>query len=190
MKTSIVYLSALLMLFSGALFAQTFEEYKRQQQAEMQKFAEKQLEGMAKLQKEYADYVAMRDQEWTDYLKKEWENYQAFAGNKVPERPKPKESPVYSQTSAETSAIALKTIAPERNTMLSLPPQVEPIRKPVGDERNMRIASFPFYGRQVIVPYDQKLSQCVFPSVNQQLIAAFWENASNTEYTQIGRAHV
>jgi hypothetical protein len=183
MKTSIVYLSALLMLFSGALFAQTFEEYKRQQQAEMQKFAEKQLEGMAKLQQEYADYVAKRDQEWTDYLKKEWENYQAFTGNKVPERPKPKESPIYSQTSAETSTVALKTIAPERNTMLSLPPQVEPIRKPVGDERNMRTASFRFYGRPVNVPYDQKLSQCAFPSVNQQSIAAFWENASNTEYT-------
>lgn len=95
MKTRHFTLVLLLLAAMNGLVAQTFEEYKKQQQQQMQQFATQQQQGMEKLRKEYADYVAKRDKEWQDYLTKEWERYQVFTGKKAPERPKPATIPAY-----------------------------------------------------------------------------------------------
>ena len=94
-KAVFTVLALLLMATTSGLVAQTFEEYKKQQQQQMQEFAQNQQEGIEKLRKEYADYVARRDKEWQDYLLKEWESFHVFSGKKAPERPKPATIPAY-----------------------------------------------------------------------------------------------
>ncbi len=188
MKTRIVYLCMLLSLVLSGLAAQSFEEYKKQQEAAMKQFAEKQIEGLARLQKEYADYVAKRDQEWAAYLLKEWENYQAFTGKQMPQRPKPQTVPAYKPAPSTGETATAPTPIPVADSrgvkaVQPMPQMVEPIRKPAEAERNMRSASFKFYGRTLTIPYDVALSQCVFPAINQKSIGAFWESASAANYT-------
>ncbi|GAB1414790.1 hypothetical protein MASR2M117_01960 [Paludibacter sp.] len=170
-------------MIQNRVSSQTFEEYKKQQESEMQKFAEKQIEGMAKLQKEYADYVLQRDKEWTDYLQKEWENYQTFAGMKVPERPKPKEKPTYTASSELKSATVIQTNTTHKDAISVFPPIVEVARKPADDKRNYNNVSFRFFGRNISITCDSKLTQITFSTVNQTNIASFWEKASATSYT-------
>ena len=86
-----------LILFTISLSAQSLDEYKKKQQAEMQKFQQTHTEGTEQLQKKYADYVSKRDAEWADYLRKEWEMFTVFSGKKAPLKPKPDVVPAYVQ---------------------------------------------------------------------------------------------
>jgi hypothetical protein len=188
MKTHIVYSFMFLTLVFSGVYAQSFEEYKKQQEAAMQKFADEQKEGLSRLQKEYADYVEKRDQEWADYLKKEWENYQAFTGKEMPQRPKPTTVPVFKPAPAKEQVATVSSPIVIKQTQVikksqPIPQMVEPLRKPAMDEKNLRSTTFQFYGRTITIPYDAALSQCVFPAVNQPSIGAFWESASATNYT-------
>jgi len=178
-----------LPFISVALNAQSFEDYKKQEAAKMQKFATDQQEGMAKLQKEYADYVAKRDQEWSDYLKKEWTNYKAFAAKPVPEKPKPKTTPVYTPPEKVTpDATPPQTLIKPAETTKDVPTEtvpmaVEPIRKPATQETNARMASISFFGRDFTIKYDPALATLGLGTVSQQAIANFWDKASTANYT-------
>lgn len=241
MKTRHFTLVLLLSVTVNSLIAQTFEEYKKQQQQQMQQFAQKQQEGIEKLRKEYADYVAKRDKEWQDYLTKEWERYEVFTGKKAPERPKPTTIPAYvppvkvlapdvdpvtptvtkrdpekpvtvpdkpvkdpvkpvtvpdkpvvvadKPVEEPTKPISQPTIipqpAPRPAPVPPVPQVVEPIRKPAGEQANLRQSGIQFYGRQIQVDYDPALASLPFPQLNQAAIASFWEKASATNYTPV-----
>lgn len=209
MKTRHLIFLMLLGGVTNGLVAQTFEEYKKQQQQQMQQFAQQQQQGMEKLRKEYADYVAKRDKEWQDYLTKEWERYQVFSGKKAPERPKPTTIPAFvppvkvlaPDTDPATTTVTRKdppktaevppkpTIipqtAPRPVTVPPIPPVVEPIRKPAEEQSNLRQSDLRFYGRQVQINYDPALATLTFPQLTQANIGAFWENASATNYTPV-----
>ena len=60
------------------------------------------------MRRAYADYLAKRDQEWADYLKKEWAAYEAFKGEPMPqEAPKPQEIPAVRPGQDELPAMPL-----------------------------------------------------------------------------------
>ena len=129
----------LLVVVANGLVAQTFEEYKKQQQQQMQQFAQQQQQGIEKLRKEYADYVAKRDKEWQDYLTKEWERYQVFSGKKAPERPKPTTIPAYvppvkvlapDTDPATTPVIKKDPVKPVTEPVKPVTEPVKPVTKP------------------------------------------------------------
>jgi len=118
-----------LIIFAGLfllapLSAQTFEEYKKQQEEAMKKLATEQQKGIENLQKEFEAYVSKRDQEWSDYLEKEWKNFNAFKANDLPQKPKPKTPPVCD----------VKPVAPVVDKPVDKPtetPKPKPDEKPV-----------------------------------------------------------
>ncbi len=197
MKALNIYFLILFSFIITGVSAQTFEEYQRNEQAKMQKYANEQSEGLARLQKDYADYVLKRDKEWTEYLLKEWENYQVFSGKKLQEKPKPQTIPTYTppktnpvakptkpNPSVTTEVQVIKPIAtPVIVTPEPIPQPVEPIRKPAEALNNMATASFSFYGRDISIPYDAAMTRFPLIAVDQIGIGTFWEKASATNYT-------
>ncbi len=194
----------LMFLVVFDISSQTFEEYQKQEQDKMQQFAQKEKEGLIKLQNEYAEYVAKRDKEWTEFLQKEWENYSVFTGKKLPDKPKPKTNPVYTPPSKPSdSPIAGPVDVPKKNPEVSpkteptikpvekpvavvpepIPQPVDPIRKPAEDAGNAQTSSLRFYGRTFTIPYDPGLEQCELAAVSQDAIGNFWEKTSKTNYT-------
>lgn len=185
-----VFVLFALPLLSGILYAQSFEEYQKQEASKMQKFATDQQEGMAKLQKEYADFVAKRDQEWSDYLKKEWVNYKTYAGKPVPEKPKPKTLPVFTPSAAQAvNPDASLTPAIKPASVLAstsqepVPLAIEPIRKPAATNADARLAVIHFYGRTFQIKYDPAIASIGIGTISQQAIGSFWDKVSAANYT-------
>lgn len=189
MKKLRFYLMTLFSFFFCYASAQTFEEYQKQEQANMNKFATTQKEGLERLQKEYADYVSKRDKEWTEYLRKEWVNFAVFSGKKMSEIPKPKVAPVCTtppvdQNTSTTESPIIKTNAVKVLTPTAPNPQpVDPIRKPAEEKATSSNILLKLYGRTFSIPYDPALRLCNLTAVNQDAIANFWEKASATNYT-------
>src|SRR5512133_2452141 len=95
---TIVILS--IIFFTGCLLpnflkAQTLEEFKKQRGQEFQQYKENETRKMLELRNKYDEYVRAREEEYGDYLKKEWESFQAFKGIPVPQPPKPEVIPVF-----------------------------------------------------------------------------------------------
>jgi hypothetical protein len=188
MKNRRVYFLLLFSFFFCFASAQTFEDYQKQQQANMNKFANEQKEGLSRLQKEYADYVSKRDREWADYLRKEWANFAVYSGKIIPQKPKPQTLPVYTVPVNTPVSKTVTEIIKPATVAVEIPPApvpqpVDPIRKPAEDLKNARTSVLKFYGRTFTIPYDAALSQCNLSAVNQESIAAFFEKASATNYT-------
>ncbi|MFA5045446.1 MAG: hypothetical protein WC542_05925 [Paludibacter sp.] len=188
MKKLRIYFLVMFSIFFCFATAQTFEEYQKQEQEKLKRFANTEKEGIERLQKEYADYVSKRDKEWTEYLRREWTNFAVFSGKKLPEIPKPKIAPV-----CKTSAINNLTVAesPVIKTNISAeiisaapnPQPVDPIRKPAEEKSNTSLTTLSIYGRSFSIPYDPALRLCNLTAVNQEAIANFWEKTSATNYT-------
>jgi len=188
MKKLRVYFLTIFSFLFCFVSAQTFEEYQKREQANLNKYSNDQKEGLSRLQKEYADYVSKRDKEFTEYLRKEWDNYAVLSGKKVSQKPKPQTIPTCTVVSKPdvvppaTPAIKPASVAvtvPEP----PIPQLVDPIRKPAEELVNGRSAILKFYGRSFSIPYDAALAQCNLSTITQEAIALFWEKASATNYT-------
>jgi hypothetical protein len=125
LRFHIIAFSFLALSIQG-LIAQSFEDFQKQEKARMLHVATEQQKSMDQKKKEYADYVAKRDQEWLNYLKKEWSAFQSFKAVPVPEKPKPKRAPVFEpKPKPETRLESTPIHIPESS------PTAEPAKLPV-----------------------------------------------------------
>ena len=88
-------LSLLLGLFLAALFVsgQTFEEFKKQREQELQQMKQQRQKELKELKQEYNDYIKQQDKEFAAYLEKEWESFKVFKAQKLKPEPKPNKIP-------------------------------------------------------------------------------------------------
>lgn len=169
-------------------YAQTFEEFQKQEQVGKEQLAKEQEEEKSKMQKEFSDYVKKQDQDWQDFLQKEWSNYAVFAGKEILKKPKPSDIPVY-QPSSQTENPASKSsqIKPleisKSGSQSSSPQPLAPLCKPSEAEKNVGYANFDFYGRKVSIAFDSAMMKCNISSVDQKSVSDFWEKVSATNYT-------
>lgn len=187
-KVATVSIIMLVTVFS--VQSQTFEEFKKQEQARVEGFVKKQEEEKARIQKELLDYINKQDQEWENFLLEEWKNFNVFKGEEVPKdkEPKPTRKPVFEPTSiknsSSTDAVDVKTLdLPSYNAVKVIPQPFGALCKPKVTETGTGRVSVNYFGKKLIIAYDPSLKNCRIQVVNQKNISGFWKTVSGLNYT-------
>ncbi len=178
----------LTFLFScSSVQAQSLDEYQLKQQKELDLYEQKHNNGTAQLENNYAEYISKRDREWSDFLRKEWENHKVVVGKVVPQKPKPDLTPTYipPTTPIDPQCIPIKPVVIPQVAPAPKPQPIVPICKPAEQDKNTKTAQLSFYGKQLTITYDINLGKCAFTTVNQEAITSFWENVSAVNYTPV-----
>lgn len=161
-----------LLTFLGAFvaIAQTtgeFEEWKKKEQETFQKFKD------------------ARDREFADFLKKEWQEFEACQGIVRDETPKPMKMPVYVPP---VDTLKLPTPPPRivKDIPVPLPTpelKLEPEKKPVLVEREgINTLELTFFDAPLSVDYDVRFKAASGNQVSKESISAFWGTLSRSNY--------
>jgi hypothetical protein len=184
---NVLLIAAILLGLSAAANAQTYDEWKKQRDQEMQQFKQDREKQIQALADEFDKYVEERDKEFADYLKTRWTEFQVFQGVEVPEEPKPDVAPVFTKPDRPKPPEALPTIIPEiriKPDEVSRPilPRVtrqEPPKFPVHSK------DFDFYGYPVIFDFDKKMKAELPGGVSKESISNYFETLSSTNYNHL-----
>jgi hypothetical protein len=158
-----------------AVASDDFEAYKRQQQ-----------QGAQKIKAEFQEYKDKQDQEFADFLKGQWSEFDTFRGKVRIREPKPKHIPVVTPavpvaptpgpvTPAPTPVVTVPIIQP----VLPAPPPPQPKPIPVAAD----MLEIMFYGNAVRFSFDPlwknyRLSGGAKP----EAMSAFWTMMSGSRY--------
>jgi len=195
MNHSYIRISLLLVLFLSfcqIARTQTYEEYLKQHQADFRKFKEEQNQLMEKLRQDYRDWVKQHDKEFSDYLNREWENYQVFAGKKAPEKPKPVVIPEFKPEPVpkpvpEEEIRQLPAIAPDLDPRKEVQEicKLPVIRKPEPVTFPEDAFSIRFCGAKVYLDIDRDLKNITSTKKGKAAITNYWNQASKTNYNKL-----
>jgi hypothetical protein len=169
--------------FNSTIQAQTLEEFKAQQQAEQKQFKEDYTKGFEQFVKERDEAIKKMDEEFKEFLKKEWTNYELFKAAELNPKPKPKTEPIYKNTGDKTDKQLDVEVekTPEKDNIPTLPV----LAKSIPDNFVGRTINISFYGAKLSIDYDSKFIT-VFPTtINEETIADQWEKMSETNYATL-----
>lgn len=180
----------LVLSFSFVSTAQTYEEYVKQHQEDFRKFTEEQNRLMEQLRQEYADWVKQHDKEFAAYLEQEWQNFQVFAGKKIPEKPKPGVIPEYTPPKEPVKPEAIRplpVVPPELDRSKPAPvickrPVIQKPEEKVFPEDAFTLT---FCGARVYLDIDRELGGITTAKKGKGAISDYWDKASRTNYTRL-----
>ncbi len=185
-KLSVLLVSMLMFSLSGSVKAQTFEEWKKQRQKEMQQFKEERERQIRQLAEQYDKYVEQRDKEFSEYLKTRWTQFQVFQGLAVPEEPKPDVPPEYVEPERPKPPEALPVIIPKNILPEKAPKPILPrITKQEPDRFPSNTHDFDFYGYPVVFDYDKALEEKFTGDVSETSISDYFTMVSNANYNHL-----
>lgn len=172
-----------MIMFSAVMQGQTFEEFKKQREKEMQQMKTERQEFLQKMQKSFDTYVEQRNKEFADYLENEWEQFSLFKARKPVFRPKPDEMPEFSLRKDEeiqkipsiNNILELKT-KPGKETLL---PRVHGTAVDVGNRLTLEVE---FYGDVITLEADEDLFREPENSLDEASISRYWSKLSETDY--------
>ncbi len=178
-------LTVLAFLIALSVSGQTFEEFKKEYEQGLKNFREQQNKRLQEMQKEYDAYVKQRDKEFAEYLKNYWKEFKVFKGEKPPERPKPKETPVFKpeerkeETINKIPVIEIKALPEEEQIILPL------VQKSVPDEYNYLSGDIEYYSNEIDFEYDPEFLKCDIRTIDKNSIGEWWGKASETQYNHL-----
>lgn len=174
---------SLLLMTGLTAKAQTWEEYKKQEEENFRRFKQEEETYLAKMKKDFQDWVDQRDKEFASYLKGEWKPYKVEEVEKQPENPKPKVIPEYkvpvTPQREESKPVTVRPSVAPKLIPAALPQP--PVRRPVSPVAEAVPSTFSFYEVPVYLDYDRAFELPVRQS-GRQAIADYWERASKTKY--------
>jgi hypothetical protein len=178
-------LPLLLLFFVQGINAQTFEEYKKQRQSELDAMKQQQQEFIDRMQNQFDEYVKQKDQEFADYLRDQWEQMQLMNGEPVPELPKPPDIPKYDK--ARKPADVGKPVPMIQPEPIEVEKDKTPVKVPIilkSDEETFdkRSMAMDFFGFKLVLNYDSKVKLKMPDAINPAVISGFWEDMSNTNH--------
>jgi len=159
--------------------AQGYEEWAAQQRAERQMFEENERKGFEQFVKERDEEIRKMDNEFTEFLKKEWKNYQLVKDDYKPDAPKPDQKPVCKQPERKTTQLTVERA--EVIESCAEMPKLPSLLKSETAGFVPQSASFKFYGNQVSISYD-KAENVSLTTVNEQSISNAWNSLCGTNY--------
>ncbi len=179
---ALVFAGTFLFLFNVAVLpAQTLEEYKKQQKAEKNKFKEDYKAGFEQFVKERDEAIQKMDDEFKEFLKKEWTNYELFKAERRKPEPKPDTEPVY-KAQTDKQPTQLKVEAPAKIESMAIAPVLPVLAKSIPDDYSPKSTTFGFYGANLDLKYDSKFITSFPSTINEEVIAAKWDEMSKTSY--------
>ncbi len=134
---------------------------------------------------QYKEFREKRDRDFTDYLKKQWEEFRLFQGEKFYKKPKPVKIPEAPKKRPEEdkpfSGKVVKITPPKRE-----PPREKPVIKlPEKEALKGRSVKFEFYGQPISLRYDPALKSNSPVRLDEKGISAFWEGASKGDFNAL-----
>lgn len=171
------------VLLSSSMSAQTFEEYKRQQEAAFNQYR-------SDKEREYKAYRDRVNAEFAEYMRQKWPQEEAKPAVKMPDRPEPPKpvvkKPEERPTPAPPQPIAMpiKTVVPQPakpqpqpKPAVPLPP--EPTPKPA--EKGF---AFTFYGTPCRVPLETS-HHFLLKGTDEGQVADGWKQLSADRYLPV-----
>jgi hypothetical protein len=165
---------------------QSYEEWLKQEQANFDKFRLEQKKMLQEMRNDYANYVNQHDKEYSDYLKKEWDNFQVFSGKKPPEKPKPPAIPAFKPVpGTPVSRIPIITAPLDVPKLIPTLVKLPVIQKPEPADYPGDSFSINFCGAKAYLDIDQNLKNIGVIKKGKQGIIEFWDRASKTNYNSL-----
>jgi len=186
--TRVLLIFTIIIIGHTITLAQTYEEYVKSENDKLNKFKNEQEKGLEKLQAEYNNYVEQADKEFSEFLKTSWVEYDAKQTEHIPESPKPVLVPKR-DTQSDIKSIEPKQIAlilPEKDKKaLFVKPLLPIIQKTEIDDYLKQTINVDYYGRQLVFFVDKKLAKIGINEINEQALAKWWSQASETNYNSL-----
>lgn len=176
--------TCLFLLNTSVLQAQTKAEWMKQQEAEKNKFKEDYKAGFEQFKKERDEAIQKMDDEFKEFLKKEWVNYELFKAEQLQAEPKPDTKPVF-KASADKQPTQLKVVAPKKIESMAVAPVLPVLAKSVPENYEPKSSSFGFYGSTLNINYDSKFINSFASTISEEAIANTWDEMSKTNYADI-----
>ncbi len=170
-----------LLFLSQNLLAQSFEEWKKQQQQDFETYKETETKAFNEFKEAYFRGMAALDKQWQGYLKEGWVDFSLSPAEKEPADPKPEIPKKCSTIKPMDHSVGNfhKVEAPP-------PAPLMPINHGKPKASNDIISmSFPFYGGTVDVFYPASYKYNGSVEVNENFTASFWETQAKKNYTDI-----
>lgn len=127
----------------------------------------------------YNQFVEQADQEFADFLRKNWQSFEVHSGHVFTPKPKPTEIPKSGKV--QPKVLELKLDEP-------VPIEIfDELVMPVNYKSSLYLgtpksAYFDFYGDQVVVNYDSSFDFDLASGITRESVAAFWEEAARSDY--------
>ena len=185
MKIPNVILSLSIGLLSMAR-AQTFEEFKRQQDSARQQLQREQQDFAQQYVKDFNRFVEERDQEFAKMLQERFRQVNLSRARQQEPLPKPVVIPTYVPSKDESPAnqrILVDTASGtlERSRSLLLPLPTSDNKTPYAAQQ----VSFMFYDTPLTVPYDPQLILSAQTQYNALTLSEAWLTLSNTHLQEL-----
>jgi hypothetical protein len=176
-----------LFVWFELLNGQTTDGYVKGMDQENEDIESYQKNGERELENEYTAFQTKEDSIWMDFLKKEWTAYDITIKKRPLVIPKPKEAPIYElptnpvpSREIETSA-KLKQELPIKDTSQN-ENRTELKSKIILNQSNLDTALLNFYGCDITIPFDKKLSKCRLSEISETGISKFWNDMNECNY--------
>jgi len=170
---------SLTVVFSGLFLcmnAQVNNEYLKKQEQDRKKFEREQRRDFERFSRKHQEGIKKLDEEFKEFLKKEWKRYELFKAEYPLSGPKPEKIPEYEEDEPD---IPEEIITEQEEVQKPKPVRAKPVpvvREEMPPEgENISVCSFDFYGAGVDVRYDEGFSFDLPDVVNEEVIAAGWE---------------
>lgn len=167
-----------------SVFAQTYEEWLKEQKSQYNRMVKETNRGLEELQKDYDNFVKQRDEEFAEFLKQRWTAFEILKGN-LPERePEPRVAPVL-QKHSRSSVVELQTTGmnPENTRLLEAP--LPRVKKSI--QRGFPVVRMDvnFYGNRLKLVLDQNLCKPFTGKLVESDFADYWLSMSHTNYDDL-----
>jgi len=149
----------------------------------MRKIKERTEAQMKKTEKYVRDYIARDDSLFADFLKKDWEYFQAYQGRLRDPKPKPKELPAAEpKPTPPLPGGAAKVIAQPEPEPKAQPPAPPP---PPPDVKRGTELNFDYFTMPIKLMYDEKTKITLHTPINNLAISNFWDELSRTDFADL-----
>jgi hypothetical protein len=168
----------------NVIYSQTRKEFIEQQKKDREKFAEDYKQGLKKFIEERDQAIQKMDNEFKEYLKQEWKNYELFKAEQLKLQPKPVKEPVYKETKKKQPT-QLKVEQPKKVESTAVAPNLPVMEKSIPEDYASKTTTFSFYGANLNLKYDQNFISSFPSSISEDVIAEKWDAMSKTNYSDV-----
>ena len=162
----------------------TKQEEIAKMKADREKFNEDYKAGFEQFVKERDEAIQKMDDEFKEFLKKEWTNYELFKAEQLKPEPKPDSEPVF-KAEGDKKPTQLQAEAPKKIESTAVAPVLPILAKTAPENYQPKSGSFGFYGSNLDMKYDSKFITSFPSTISEEVIANNWDEMSKTNYPDI-----
>jgi len=160
--------------------AQTYEEYRNQQEKEKQQMREERQKAYEQIARERQQYIQRLNAEFEQYLINYWQSFKAFKAREAPDIPGPDQLPSYrNENEKQLPTIPVEPVDQDTSTSQVQLPVLEQVNIP---DYPAREQEFSFYGNTISYDVDPAFEANLQGKLSNKVIAEQWQSLNETSY--------